>query len=343
MKEIIKFVTKRIIYSLFILLGISILIFFILRIMPGDPVRMMLGPSTPEEVIERYRVAMHLDEPLHIQYLYWFKDCIHGDLGISLVTKHPVLEDIKQRFPATFELSLFAFIFTVIMGIILGIMSTKYSDTWIDSISRIITYIGVVTPKFVFAVIGMLIFAYYLNLLPTMGRLSPELTAPLKITGLITIDALIQGNFIAFLDALKHLLIPSISLGLGGMSQVARILRTSMYGNLRKDYILFEKSFGISDKFIITRFLLKPSINPAISIFGLMFATILANAFIIEEIFNWPGFARYGLNAMLEKDLNAISAVVLVISIFVMIGNIIVDIVIGVIDPRVILMHESKK
>lgn len=343
MKEIIEFVTKRIIYSLFILLGISILIFFILRIIPGDPVRMMLGPNTPEEVIERYRIAMHLDEALYIQYFYWFKDLMHGDLGVSLVTKHPVLQDIIQVFPATFELALFSFIFTVIMGIILGIVSTKYSDTWIDNFFRIITYIGVVTPKFVFAVMGMLIFAYYLNLLPTMGRLSPELTAPLKITGILTIDALIQGNFIVFFDAIKHLLIPSISLGLGGMSQVARILRTSMYINLKKDYILFEKSFGIPDKFIMTRFLLKPSINPAISIFGLMFATIMANAFIVEEIFNWPGFARYGLNAMLEKDLNAISAVVLVVSIFVMVGNIIVDIVIGVIDPRVVLMPDSKK
>lgn len=334
----IIFIAKRLLYSIFVLLGLSLLIFVLARIVPGDPARMALGSRAPEEVVERLRIAMHYNEPIYIQYFHWFKNFLHGNLGVSLVTQHPVLEDIRKVFSATFELAIFAFIFMTVIGITLGILAARYNNTWVDHLGRIVAYLGVVTPPFVFAIIGMLIFCYMLNVLPAMGRLSPGIISPPKITGLITIDALIQGNFKVFIDALKHLILPAVSLGLLGMAEEARITRASVYTNMKKDYIIAAESYGIPEKVIMFRDLLKPSLIAVISILGLEFGALISNAFLVELIFNWPGFARYGMNAMLQKDLNAISGVVLVLGIIIVISNLIVDLIVDFLDPRIHLI-----
>jgi len=337
------FIIKRLIYTMIVLLGVSVLIFAISRVMPGDPARMALGTKAPEEVVQRFRIAMHYDKPIHVQYFYWFKGILEGDLGLSLVTKHPVLEDIIQVFPATFELAIFAFIFIIFTGITIGVISARYHNTWVDNLGRLFAYFGIVTPSFVFAILGMLIFCYILKVLPTMGRLSPELTCPPKITGLITIDALIQGNFIVFVDALKHLILPTVSLGLLGMAEDARITRSSVYNNMRKDYIAAVQSYGIPERVIIFRDLLKPSLIPVVSMLGLEFGTILSQAFLVELIFNWPGFARYGMNAIIQKDLNAISGVVLILGVIFVFSNIIVDLIVTFLDPRIRLIYERSE
>ena len=339
----LAFIIKRLLYSILILWGICLLIFFVVRIIPGDPARMALGTQAPEDVVERLRVEMHYDKPIFIQYYYWFKNVLRGNLGISLVTKHPVLEDISELFPATFEIALYAFIFIAVVGTAIGVFSARYSNSWVDNLGRIFAYFGIVTPQFVFAIMGMLLFCYVFKILPSMGRLDPTLTYPAKITGLITIDALLQGNFIVFFDALKHLILPVLSVGLGGMAQSTRITRTSVYNNMRKDFIAAAQSYGVPDRVIMFRDLLKVSMNPTVSILGLQFATTLSNAFLVELIFNWPGFARYGMTAMLQKDLNAISGVVLTVAIFVMLGNIFADIVNSFLDPRVYLLSTSKE
>jgi peptide/nickel transport system permease protein len=344
MKNInIIFIIKRLFYSIFVLWGLSVVIFVLMRIAPGDPARMALGSRTPEEVVQRFRIAMYYDKPIYIQYYYWFKGMLHGDLGVSLVTKHPVLEDISQVFPATFELAIFAFIFIIVIGITIGIISARYNNTWVDNLGRLVAYFGIVTPSFVFAIMGMLIFCYALKILPSMGRLSPELIYPPKITGLITIDALIQGNFIVFFDAFKHLILPVVSIGLLGMAEEARITRTSVYNNMRKDYVVAAESYGIPERVIMFRDVLKPSLNPVVSILGLEFAAILAQSFLVELIFNWPGFARYGMVAIIQKDLNAIYGVVLITGIFVIFGNIIADIIVGFLDPRIYLIKERSE
>lgn len=328
---------------MFVLLGLSMFIFVIARAVPGDPARVALGARAPEEVVERLRIAMHYDEPIYVQYYYWFKDVLHGDLGVSLVTKHPVLEDISEVFPATFELAIFAFIFIIVIGITMGVISARYHNTWVDNLGRLAAYFGVITPSFVFAIMGMLIFSYILRVLPAMGRLSPELIIPPKITGLITIDALIQGNFIVFVDALKHLILPTVSLGLLGMAEDARITRSSVYNNMRKDYIVAVQSYGIPERVIMFRDLLRPSLIAVVSILGLQFGTILSQAFLVELIFNWPGFARYGMNAIIFKDLNAISGVVLVLGVIFAINNIIVDLIVDLLDPRIHLIKERSE
>ncbi|GAH87559.1 unnamed protein product, partial [marine sediment metagenome] len=211
----VKFVVKRLVYSVFVLVGLSILIFVIARVMPGHPARMALGARAPEWAVERLREEMHLNEPLYVQYYYWAKGALHGDFGMSLVTRRSVANDIKEFLPASLELALYAGIFMGIIGITLGTISGWYSNTWIDNLVRVISYIGIVTPSFVFAIFFVLIFSYVLEIFPTMGRIAPDLIPPPRITGMITLDALITGNFAIFLDALKHLFLPAISLAMG--------------------------------------------------------------------------------------------------------------------------------
>ncbi len=331
----IKFIVKRLVYSVFVLVGLSILIFVIARVMPGHPARMALGARAPEWAVERLREEMHLNEPLYVQYYYWAKGALHGDFGMSLVTRRSVANDIKEFLPASLELALYAGIFMGIIGITLGTISGWYSNTWIDNLVRVISYIGIVTPSFVFAIFFVLIFSYVLEIFPTMGRIAPDLIPPPRITGMITLDALITGNFAIFLDALKHLFLPAISLAMGPLAQEARITRSSITDNVKKDYIAAERSCGIPERTIMFKYLLKPSLIPTISIYGLDFASLLGNAFLIELIFNWPGLSRYGMNAMLRKDLNAMTAIILVFGLVFVIVNIIVDIIVEYLDPRI--------
>jgi peptide/nickel transport system permease protein len=310
----LKFLGKRLALSLFVLFGLSILIFTISRILPGDPVRMALGSRAPQWAVDNLREQMHLNDPLYAQYYYWLAGAVRGDLGQSLFTRRAVIEDVREFLPATMELAV-----------------------------RIFSYIGIVTPSFVFAILFLLLFGYVLNVLPTMGRLSPWIVRPPVITGMVTLDALLSGNFAAFGDAIKHLILPAVSLALGGMAQEARITRSTISDNLRKDYIASAKGFGVPERLVMFKYLLKPSLIPTISILGLDFASLIGNAFLVELIFNWPGFSRYGIHAMLNKDLNAVSAVVMVLGVIFIIVNILVDLIVAWLDPRIRLGAERGK
>jgi peptide/nickel transport system permease protein len=331
----ITFLVRRIIHSIFVIFGLSIVIFIISRIMPGDPARMAVGARAPQWVVDNLREQMHLDEPLYAQYYYWLRDALHGDFGISLVTRRPVADDIKEFFPATFELALLAGFINGAGGIFLGTVSARHKDKWIDNVVRVISYLGVVTPSFVFAILFLLLFGMALQWMPTMGRLSPVVSRPPPITGLMTIDSLLTGNLTAFFDALWHLILPAVALAMGGLAQEARITRSTMSDNLTKDYIASARSLGIPEKVIMRKFLLKPSLIPTVSILGLDFAATLGSAFLVELIFNWPGISRYGINAMLRKDLNAIAAVILILGVVFIVVNILVDIVVAQLDPRI--------
>jgi peptide/nickel transport system permease protein len=324
-----------VVWSVFVLLGLSIVIFVIARIVPGDPVRMALGPTAPESVVEEMRKAMHFDDPLPVQYFYWLRGAVRGDFGISLMTRRPVITDLKEYLPSTLELVLFAATCHGVMGLVLGILSAAYSDSWLDNIVRLVAYIGVATPGFVFAVLLVLIFGYWWHLLPVVGRLSQGISAPPAVTGFLTLDCLLAGNLGAFLDAMKHMILPGFALSIGATSQEARITRSSMVQNMNKDYIYMSEAQGIPRSIIMRKYLLKPSLIPTVAVFGLDSASTLAGAFLTELIFNWPGFARYGITGMLMKDLNVISAVVLVVALAFTTVNTLVDIVVAYLDPRI--------
>ena len=333
--RLIAFLSRRIFQSIFVLLGVSILIFIIARVLPGDPARVALGARAPEWVVDRLREDMHLNDPLVSQYGYWLRDALRGDLGISLVTRRDVTDDVLEFFPASMELVLLAGLITGVGGIGLGTLSARHKDKWVDNIIRIFSYMGVVIPSFVAAILFLLLFGLVLDWLPAIGRLSEGVPRPPTVTGLITIDALIAGQLATFWDAFKHLIMPALALGMGSMAQEARITRATMSDNLSKDYIAAERALGIPERLVMGRFLLKPSLIPTVSIFGLDFAANLSNAFLVELIFNWPGLSRYGVNAMLSKDLNAISAVILILGLTFITVNILVDLVVGALDPRI--------
>jgi len=327
-------------HSIFVLFGLSILVFLIARVMPGDPARMALGPRAPEKVVQKFREDLHLNKPIYVQYYYWLKGALRGDFGTSLFTKRSVADDIREFFPATLELMLFTGIVMSVMGLLLGVLSARHANKWQDNLVRVVSYMGVCTPAFVFAILFLLLFGYVLNLLPTIGRLSPWIDHPRKITGFMTIDSLIAGNFTAFWDALKHLIMPGLALALGPMAQEARITRSSMTENLQRDFIALERSQAIPERRIMSRYLMRISIIPTVSVLGLDFASQLGWAFLVELIFNWPGISRYGINVMLHKDLNAIVAVIMIIGLMFLVVNIIVDIIVAWIDPRIRLGAE---
>jgi len=331
----IRFIIRRLIHSVFVLLGLSVVIFIISRIMPGDPARMAVGARAPQWVVDNLREQMHLEDPLYAQYFYWLRDAMRGDFGISLVTRRPVADDIREVFPATLELTLFAGVIMGGAGIGLGTLSARHKDKWIDNVLRVISYLGVVTPSFVFAILFLLLFGMGLNWMPTMGRISTDIARPPSITGLMTIDSLLAGDLKAFFDALWHLVLPGLALAMGGLAQEARITRSTMSDNLNKDYIASARSLGIPEKVVMRKFLLKPSLIPTVSILGLDFAGTMSSAFLVELIFNWPGMSRYGINGMLRKDLNAIAAVIMVLGVVFIIVNIIVDLVVAQLDPRI--------
>jgi peptide/nickel transport system permease protein len=318
-----------------VLFGLSVVIFVIARVVPGDPARLALGPLATKEQLERFRQSMGLDKPLYEQYYYWLKQAIRGDFGRSITTRRAVSQDIKEFFPATLELCLVAAFIEAVFGILLGVSAGRFANTWVDNFVRGLAYIGVVTPAFVFAILFLLLFGYVLQLLPTVGRLAPSITPPPTITGLIIIDGLITGNFAAAKDALIHVLLPALSLALGGLSQDARITRSSIVDNSGKDYIGLMRSCGVPERKIMFKYLLKPSLIPTVSIMGLDFAVLFSNAFLVELVFGWPGISRYGVTAMLNKDLNAMVAVVILLGVIFVLMNLLVDIVISYLDPRI--------
>ena len=333
--SISRFLLRRIAYSIFVLLGLSIVIFIIARIMPGDPARMAVGARAPQWVVDRIRASMHLDQPLPVQYYYWLGGALQGDFGLSLVTQRPVTSDIKEFLPASLELVFLAAVISSITGIGLGILSARYKDTWIDNAVRIFSYTGIVTPSFVFAILFVLLFGFTLNWFPIIGRLSENITAPPVRTGLVTIDALLAWQPQVFVNAIWHMVLPAVSLAMGSIAQAARITRSSMADNLSKDYIAAARALGIPERIVSGRLLLKPSLIPTISILGLDIAATISIAFLVELIFNWPGLGRYGMTAMLHKDLNAISAVILIFGAIFILANIIVDLVVAYLDPRI--------
>jgi peptide/nickel transport system permease protein len=337
------FILKRLGYSIVSLFGLSILIFVIARVLPGDPARLALGPQAPQSAVNALRAAMHLNDPIYIQYGYWLEGIFTGNWGLALFTQRNVLLDVQEFLPATIELILTAAIIDIIISVPLGTVAGRMANTAVDNVVRMISYIGIAVPSFVVAILLQLIFGYTLYWFPIVGRLSVGVAPPPTITGLYTIDSLLTGHFSTMLNAVWHLILPAFALALGPIAQEARIMRSSVTENLGKDYTLAEVSHGLPERMIMLKYLMKPSLIPTLTIYALDISAQIANAFLVELIFNWPGFSRYGLNAMLSKDLNAIVAVVMVAGIMFVIANILVDIVVGYLDPRIRLQVTSEE
>ncbi|MEX3010148.1 ABC transporter permease [Hoeflea sp. TYP-13] len=342
MSPVVRLLVKRLSISIIVLIGVSMLIFTIARVIPGDPARIALGPNATTQQVEQLREKLHLDEPIYVQYGYFVRDFARGDLGVSLYTNRPVTTDIAQFLPATLELVIVAGIFMIGLGIPLGIMSARHRGKAADNIIRVISLLGVSAPSFVWAVILMLLFAFFLPLFPIAGQISDTLATPPRITGFLLADSLIDGDFRAFFSALHHIILPAFALALSGIGQAARLTRSNMVETYDKPYIEMAQSFGFPARRIANRYAFRPSLIPSLTIIGLDFAAMLGNAFLVEAVYAWPGLSRYGVQVILRKDLNAIVGTVLVISATFLIVNIIVDLLIAYINPRIRLAEGGK-
>ena len=337
-----SYIAKRTVYVIFTLIGLSVLVFLIARVLPGDPARMAAGPRAPPWVIEQIREQLRLDKPLYEQYFYWLGDVLHGDLGFSIVTRRSVTVDVLEYLPASLELILLAAIFEVVGAFTLGVIAGRYSYKWPDNLVRVFSYVGISIPAFVWAIILLILFAHWLPIFPTQGILSYWVPRPPRITGMTTLDSLLTGNIVAFVNVLSHMVLPALALSMGGMMQDARIIRSGMVENQDKDYITMASSQGLPERLIMFKYLLKPSVIPAVTVMGMDIAALLANAFLVETVYNWPGYSKFGITAMLNGDLNAIVALVLVIGVIYAIMNIAVDAMVAYLDPRIRLMERGE-
>lgn len=330
-----RYLVNRLAAALVTLLGVSILIFGIARLVPGDPARIALGPQASREAVAALSESLHLDEPLFVQYWEFLKGVVDGDLGVSLYTNRPVLQDILELLPATLELILVSTILMVGVGIPVGVLAARFRDGAIDNVARLVSLLGVVTPSFVWAIFLMLIFAHFLGVLPVAGRLTPGLEPPPGITGLYLIDSLLTGRWATFADALLHIILPGTALALAGIGQAARLTRANVAEAYDRQYIEQARAYGYSEMTIARKYVLRPALIPTLTILGLDIAVKLGNAFLVETVFAWPGMARYGVQTILHKDLNGIVGTVLVIAAFFLVINITIDVIVAYLEPRI--------
>ena len=337
------YLMRRLLYTIPALIGLSILIFAIARVMPGDPARLALGPEASEEQVQKLREELGLNLPIHTQYIHYMRGVFQGKLGVSLYTNRDVIVDLKEYFPATFELVTVAMILAVAIGIPLGIVSAVHRDRWQDHTSRIFALSGVSMPRFWIGILFQLLLAYQLSLLPIAGRIAPDIPPPTHITGLYLVDSVLTSNWVALKSSFLHLILPAITLSLSPIAQLMRVVRASMIEQMRKGYILTARANGMPENLLVYKYMLKNAFIAALTIIGLLYGFFLGGAFVVETVFSWPGMARYGVRAFTYKDFNAIIGVVLVIAIAYAIINIIVDIAYGLLDPRIRMGAEARE
>lgn len=330
-----RYILKRLFQGVFVIICVSIFMFILSRIVPGDPGRLALGPRATQEAVDALNKELYMDQPLVKQYFLWVRDVFNGDLGTSIITRRSVTVDVKQFLPATVELMIFSGIFMVTGAIWLGKLAAKHRDGFIDGLARFLSYSGIAVPAFVVGILFLLLFGHAWQVIPVLGRLSPGIQEPSRITGLYVLDSLLTGRFSTAWNSILHIFLPSLALSLGGMFQNARLLRNSLTENMSKEFMSVSRSYGLPRKLLMNRYLFKPSAGSVVTVMGLDFAALMGNAFLVEQIFNWPGLSRYGVNAMLNKDLNAMVAVVLIIGVIFLVVNLLVDIIVASIDPRI--------
>ncbi len=328
------YITKRLIMLIPVLLGTSIIVFSLIHLTPGDPARTMAGEHASEETIQRIREKYGLDKPLYIQYLIWLKDALKGDLGRSIVSHESVTKEIFDRFPNTFELTLVAMLFAVIIGVFAGIISASKQYSIFDYTVMGIAIFGVSMPIFWLGIMLMMIFGVYLRWFPIGGRISMMVSIH-RITGFYIIDSIITGNTEALLSTLHHLILPSIALGTIPMATIARVTRSSMLEVLRQDFIRTERAKGLPEKLVIYKHAVRNALIPVVTVIGLNFGLLLAGAILTETVFSWPGIGRYIINAVKMRDYPAVQGCVLFFAFLFVIVNLLTDILYIYIDPRI--------
>ena len=327
-------IIRRILLLFPTLLGVSIIIFLMMHITPGDPAELLLGERATETALEALREHLGLNEPLHVQYGMFLKRLLKGDLGETIWTRQKVWVEVKQRFPATLELSIAAMVISTFFGVILGIISATKQYSIFDYLSMLGALVGVSMPIFWLGLVLMLIFSLNLGWLPMSGRLSVGIDLD-TITNFYILDAMLTKNWPALKDALWHITLPAFTLSTIPMAIVARMTRSSMLEVLRQDYIKTAKAKGLSPTIVVMKHALRNALIPVVTVIGLMFGILMAGAILTETIFAWPGVGKWLYDAVLQRDYMVIQGGTLfVAAIFVMI-NLVVDVLYAVINPKI--------
>lgn len=332
---IFQFIAKRFLGMALILFCVSFIVFISVRLIPGDPARVMLGERANEEALERLREQLGLNQPLHIQYANYLKRILlEADFGRSIITNNPVIKEIAQKFPATVELALAAMIIASLIGISTGILAAVYRNSWIDNLSMVAALTGVSIPIFWLGLMFMILFSSMLGWLPLSGRLSIT-TDIAPVTNFYLIDSLLEGNLHAFIDAVRHLILPAITLATVPTAIIARMTRASMLEVLEQDYIKTAYAKGVGKLKVILRHAFKNAAIPIVTITGLQLGLLLSGAVLTETIFAWNGLGSFVVNAVNARDFPVIQGCVLIFAFTFVMVNLFVDLTYFVLDPRV--------
>ena len=335
--ERLKFIGKRLIYLVVMLFGVATLVFILTKMIPGNPTVANLSQRAlnDPEVVAAYRAKYGLDQPVFVQYILYIKNLLHLDLGTSIRTNKPVLDELARCYPATIELALFAIILAAVLGILFGVISAIKRNSILDQVVRALSVTGVSIPSFWFALLVLYFFYYKLHIFPGPGRLSNSFSAPATVTGMYVIDSLIEGNPAKALDALQHLILPGLVLAAFTMGLITRTTRSNLLDVMSTDYIRTARAKGLSRVGLIVRHALGNALIPVLTVIGLGLGNLLGGMVLVETIFNWPGVGQFAYESVLSVDYPSIIGVALLIALNYMVINTVVDILYGVIDPRV--------
>ena len=333
-----RFLLRRLGGSAIVLLGLTVLTFILARVVPSNPAATYIGPKARPADIARVAAELGLDQPLPVQYLTYMRQMLTGDWGISIGTKRPVLDEILSRLPATLELIAAAMLIAIPVGILLGILSARWTGRPPDAMVRLGTLVGVSLPAFFLGMILQVLFFRSLDLLPLAGRVDSDLrfTAPITpLTGFLSLDALLGLNVVAFVDVMWHLVLPALTLAAYPIGLIARMTRGSMLETLGRDHIRTARAYGIAERRIFSRLALRNALLPVLTVIGLVLAYSLTGTFFVEIVFNWPGLGTFAVKSILNVDYPAIMGITLFGAAFYMIVNLAVDLLQGVLDPRI--------
>ncbi len=329
---LLKFVLVRLGWGAVSVFGVILITFAISRIIPADPVALIAGERATKEQVEVLRAKYGFDQPLPIQLLDYLQQLAAGDLGRSLFTSRPVIDDLLGRLPATVELTLFAMLLTVAIGIPVGVSCALRRNSWLDHAVRVITVSGLAIASFWFAIILQLLFAMELGWLPLGGRIAgfpPETT-----TGLYLIDAAIAADWVAFGSALSHIILPAVTLAFPTVATIVRFTRAGVLDTINQPFVHYERAMGLPESVIIWKYVLRNALTSTITQIGLVSGILLGGAVVIEMVFDWPGLGYYAVNSIVMSDYNAVLGATIWIALMYILINILVDVVQALIDPR---------
>ena len=331
---VLKYIARRLIGAIPVLFGLSILVFAIVHLIPGDPVKSLLGQHATPELTREIMARMGLDKPLYEQYLLYLSQLLQGDLGKSVINNRLVIDELFSRFPATIELTLGAMALAIGIGVPLGRWAARHTQGWGDALVTVISLLGVSIPIFVLGYTLQYIFAAQLHWLPASGRVDPRIGLELQ-TNFVIINSILTRNWQALWDAIRHLILPAIALGTIPLAIITRITRASVLDVSNEDYVRTARAKGLTDKRVNDRHIMRNAWLPVTTVIGLQVGGLLAGAVITETVFSWPGVGSYIVNAIQDHDYLVVQSVILIFAFIFLIVNLMVDIGYAFLNPRI--------